>query len=278
MQGTVYNNNPGTGTAGLPKGTYWVPTQPGILPIAGRLSGGNGVVVVPGEWGRAAGTARGAMNYSTKAGQGNLASRGSVRKETPTKEIKNLSIKTVANFKNLVSAYESIKSKPGNSTPGVDGSTLDGMDKKFLLKTQESLRAGKFEFPPARRISIPKPGKPGETRPLTIAAPPVLVPGERGPPGRAPRDKVVQKAILLVLERYFDPLFLESSHGFRPGRGTHTATKYLEAKFQSVKYIIEADFSKAFDSINHDELMTQLAHHITDDKLLKVISSGLKSG
>lgn len=262
MQGTVYNN-PGTGTAGLPKGTFWVPTQTESLPITGRITGGNGVVVVPGEWGRTAGTARGAMNYSTKAGQGNLASRGSVSKETPNKEINNLSIKTVANFKNLVSAYESVKSKPGNSTPGVDGSTLDGMDKNFLLKTQELLRAGKFEFPPARRILIPKPGKPGETRPLTIAA---------------PRDKVIQKAILLALERHFDPIFLESSHGFRPGRGTHTATKYLEAKFQSVKYIIEADFSKAFDSISHDKLMTLLARHITDDKLLKVIRSGLKSG
>jgi group II intron reverse transcriptase/maturase len=204
------------------------------------------------------------MNFSTKADQGNLVSRGSVRKEaSDNKGRDTLNIKTVANLKNLISAYESIKSKPGNSTPGVDGITLDGISKGFLLKVQASLRAGKFTFPPARRILIPKPGKPGETRPLTIAA---------------PRDKVVQKALLQVLESYFEPMFLESSHGFRPNRGTHTATRYLDAKFQSVRYIIEADFSKAFDSINHSKLMDLIAHHCTDEKLLKTINSGLKSG
>ena len=125
------------------------------------------------------------------------------------------------------------------------------------------MRAGKFEFPPARRVQIPKLGKPGETRPLTIAA---------------PKDKVVQKAIQQVMEEYFEPKFLDSSHGFRPGRGTHTAARYLDAKFQSVKYVIEADFSKAFDTINHSKLMELIAQHCTDEKLLKTIKSGLKSG
>lgn len=71
---------------------------------------------------------------------------------------------------NLVTAYELIKSNPGNMTPGTDSQTLDGMNLGFLKKIQGELKAGTFEFPPARRTHIPKPGK-DEKRPLTIASP-----------------------------------------------------------------------------------------------------------
>lgn len=258
MQGSAHIT-PGSGTSGLPKGTLAAP-KPTIT------VGGNGGVIVPGLLlsitGRTPGLIQDSRKLSTKAGQVTLATRGSVAAVEPCGNTE-LNIKAVANLKNLTAAYELIKSRPGNSTPGVDGLTLDGISKKFLLKVQAELRAGTFEFPPARRISIPKPGKPGETRPLTIAS---------------PRDKVVQKALHLVLESYFEPKFLESSHGFRPGRGTHTAIRYLEAKFVSSRYVIEADFSKAFDSISHSKLMELIALHVTDEKLLRTIHSGLKAG
>jgi len=197
--------------------------------------------------------------FASKAGS-NRATRGSDPKNTPKSS--DINIKAISNMKNLVAAYELIKSNPGNMTHGVDKITLDGLDLKYLEKVQTELKAGTFEFKPARRIQIPKPGK-NETRPLTIAS---------------PREKIVQKAILLVLEQYYESRFLDSSHGFRPGRGTHTAMRNLEAQFQSVHYIIEADFSKAFDSIQHAKLMEILKEDIQCEKTLKTIKSGLKAG
>jgi group II intron reverse transcriptase/maturase len=173
-------------------------------------------------------------------------------------------IRTIAKIDNLIAAYELIKSNPGNMTRGTDNTTLDGIDLDYFIKIHEQLRAGKYTFPPARRVAeqIPKPGK-EETRPLTIAS---------------PRDKIVQKAIQLVLNELYEKRFLDSSHGFRPGRGTHTAIRSVDAKFQSVHYIIEADFSKAFDKIPHDKLMEVLKRDIKCLKTLKLIESGLKAG
>jgi nicotine oxidoreductase len=195
---------------------------------------------------------------SSKAGSN--ATRGS--EDENTLKSNEVNIKVISNLKNLVTAYELIKSNPGNMTKAADNVTLDGIDLNYFLKLQSELKAGKFVFNPAKRIQIPKPGK-TETRPLTIAS---------------PREKIVQKAILLVMERLYENKFLDSSHGFRPARGTHTAMKQLEAKFQSVQYIIEADFSKAFDTIQHDALISILKEEIQCEKTLGLIKSGLKAG
>lgn len=186
--------------------------------------------------------------------------RGSEVKNTLNS--KDVNMKVISNYKNLVAAYELIKSKPGNMTEGATKETLDGMNQKYLEKIQAELKSGKYKFNPARRIQIPKPGK-KETRPLTIAS---------------PREKIVQKAMLLILERVYEGKFQESSHGFRPAKGTHTAMKQLESYFQSVRYVIEADFSKAFDSIQHDTLMDIIKEEIKCEKTLKLIESGLKAG
>lgn len=81
-----------------------------------------------------------------------------------------------------------------------------------------------------------------------------------------------------MLERYYEKKFLETSHGFRPNRGTHTGIKYLEAQFQSAHYIIEADFSKAFDTIHHRTLMKILKEDIPCAKTLKLVNQSLKAG
>jgi group II intron reverse transcriptase/maturase len=227
-----------------------------------RISTGNGAVIVLGR-GRTAVLNTGARHYSTKAGLKTYRGSGidkapgleNIREATPD-------MKSIASTTNLIAAYELIKSKPGNMTAGVDKSTMDGINMIYIEKIQKLLKNGKFQFPPARRVQIPKPGK-KETRPLTIAS---------------PRDKIVQKAIQLVLNQIYEPKFLDSSHGFRPNRGTHTAIKQLDAKFQSVKYVIEADFSKAFDSISHEKLMEIIREDIKCHKTLKVIYSGLKAG
>lgn len=171
-------------------------------------------------------------------------------------------MKNISNIKNLITAYELIKSNPGNMTKGTDDVTLDGIDLKYFKKLQADLKAGKFDFTPARIVRIPKPGK-TETRPLTMAS---------------PREKIVQKAILMIMERFYENKFLDSSHGFRPARGTHTAMKQLESNFQSGVFIIEADFSKAFDTIQHKTLMDIIKEDVKCEKTQQLIRSSLKAG
>jgi len=226
----------------------------------GPFMGGDGVVVVGYSnniW-RATVSSLQVRTLTSKAGRDVI--RGSEVKKTL--ESTEVNIKAISNLKNLVAAYELIKSKPGNMTKGANDITLDGINLAYFANVQSKLKAGKYEFNPARRIQIPKPGK-NETRPLTIAS---------------PREKIVQKAILLIMERLYEDKFLDTSHGFRPARGTHTAMKQLEATFQSAQYIIEADFSKAFDSIQHEALMGIIREEIKCEKTLGLIKSGLKAG
>lgn len=118
--------------------------------------------------------------------------------------------KLIADSITLTLAYNNIKSNPGNMTPGMDNTTLDGVSNKLLESLAESLKSGKFQFQPARRVHIPKAN--GSTRPLAIAS---------------PRDKIVQEAMRLVLEAVFEPGFSDASHGFRPGRSCHSALKKI---------------------------------------------------
>lgn len=221
---------------------------------------GDGGIVVPRsiEVGRVLALNLSARNFSSKAGKS--PSRGSELKNLHSKDTVN--IKDISNLKNLVTAYELIKSNPGNMTPGASKETLDGINLDYLERIQSQLRAGTFKFGPARRVQIPKPGK-STTRPLTIAS---------------PREKIVQKAIHLVMEPRYENTFLDSSHGFRPNKGSRTIIRYIDAKFQSSKYIIEADFSQAFPPIPHDKLLNMLKERIHCEKTLALIKSGLKAG
>jgi len=100
-------------------------------------------------------------------------------------------------------------------------------------------------------------------RPLTISS---------------PRDKIVQKAILFILEAIYEPSFLDYSHGSRPGRGTHTALKYIKYKFKETKWCIEADIESNFPNINHKILMNLLKKRITCPKFLSLIKNSMKAG
>lgn len=132
------------------------------------------------------------------------------------KKISNILVKVGA-VDNLMAAYDTIKSKPGNITVGVRNETLDGISKIKLEKLSSELIRGRFKFQPSRRVIIPK--KSGGERPLSIPS---------------PIDKIVHQAIKQQLELVFDPLFLECSHGFRTGRGCHTAFNQIKMKFGGV--------------------------------------------
>lgn len=114
--------------------------------------------------------------------------------------------KVLSDIMVLQNAYDKIKSKPGNMSPGSDKETLDGLPVNGFPRTNQELYHEKYTFKPVRRVYIPKAN--GKKRPLGIAS---------------PRDKIIQEAMRAVLEAILEPKFLDSSHGFRPGRGCHSA-------------------------------------------------------
>jgi len=136
-------------------------------------------------------------------------------KEFPNEVIDRNLFKLACDVDLLSIAYNKLKSKPGQMTPGINPETLDGMSMNVLEKLSNALKSGTFKFSPGRRINIPKGS--GGTRPLTIAP---------------PRDKLIQECMRMILEAIYEPIFLDCSHGFRPSRGCHTALKTIKTQFQ----------------------------------------------
>jgi len=203
-------------------------------------------------------------NYSTGSApkvMKKLDSLTSRAREFPQLTIDRNLYELVHNIDMLTLAYNNIKSKPGNMTPGITPETLDGISSERIETLSERLRNESFEFSPGRRVQIPKPS--GGTRPLTVAP---------------PMDKIVQEAMRIILNAIFEPTFLDSSHGFRPNRGCHTALKYVHQKFQPSTWIIEGDISKCFDSIDHHELMKIIERKILDRQFTKLIWKSLRAG
>lgn len=158
-------------------------------------------------------------------------------------------------------AYNNIKSKQGNMTPGITPEILDGISSEWFTETANLLRSGKFQFQPSRRIQIPKAS--GGTRPLSIGS---------------PKDKVVQEAMRMILEAIYEPNFSDNSHGFRPLRSCHTALKTLYTNFRYSQWIIEGDISKCFDSFDHGKLMKLIENKISDRRFTHYINKAINTG
>ena len=161
----------------------------------------------------------------------------------------------------FLAAYDKIARNRGALTQGTESDTADGMSLVRIQNIIEQLRNERFKFRPARRVQVPK--KSGGTRPLGI-------------PNFT--DKLVQEVLRMVLEAYYEPRFRESSHGFRPGKGCHTALTDLQYKFKGAAWFIEGDIRGCFDNIDHKVLMDILARDIQDGRLLNLIRMGLKAG
>ena len=164
---------------------------------------------------------------------------------------------------NMNQAYRKVKANKGAS--GVDGITVDGVltyvreHKEELIK---SLLDGSYKPNLVRGVQIPKPD--GSKRQLGI--PTVL-------------DRVIQQSILQILEPIFEPMFSDSSYGFRPKRSAlmalNNAKEYVQDGYV---YVVDMDLEKFFDRVNHDILMSRLARHISDKRLLKIIRRYLEAG
>jgi group II intron reverse transcriptase/maturase len=161
----------------------------------------------------------------------------------------------------LIEAYAKIGKNDGALTKGVDGETVDGMSLEKVQTISQLLRDGDWIWKPVRRIHIPK--KNGKTRPLGIPT---------------WSDKLVQQVIKFILEAYYEPQFSRFSFGFRSGLGCHHALKEIVDRWRGVKWFIEGDISKCFDSIDHPVLLSMLTEKIHDERFIKLVRTMLEAG
>jgi len=164
---------------------------------------------------------------------------------------------------NLNRAYRRVKANRGS--PGVDGMSVNQLGDWCRANKHElvaSLVAGRYRPQPIRGAEIPKPG--GGTRQLGI---PTVV------------DRLVQQALLQVLEPILEPHFSERSYGFRPGRSAHQALRQGQVYVAEGRaVVVDIDLEKFFDRVNHDVLMARLARCIADERVLRVVRRFLEAG
>ena len=169
----------------------------------------------------------------------------------------------VCDRENLVRAWKRVRRNRGS--PGADGMTIDGA-KGYLREHWPSIRSqlleGTYQPQPVKRVEIPKPD--GGVRKLGV---PCVV------------DRLIQQALLQVLQKRWDPTFSEHSHRFRPGRSArqavHEAQQYIA---EGLRWVVDLDLEKVFDRVNHDRLLAAVAERVADKRMLKVIRAFLEAG
>jgi RNA-directed DNA polymerase len=163
--------------------------------------------------------------------------------------------------------YEAFRKTPVKKAPGVDGQTAADYEANLMgnLKSLlERAKSGTYHAPPVRRVHISK-GSGNETRPIGI---PTF------------EDKVLQRAVVMLLEPLYEPLFHEGSHGFRPGRSAHQALESLWQQTMATQggWILDVDIRKFFDTLDHGRLREFLHHRVRDGVLLRLIGKWLNAG
>src|SRR6204780_3490441 len=164
---------------------------------------------------------------------------------------------------NLERAWKRVRSNKGS--PGVDGMTIDAA-KDYLREHWPNIRAqlldGTYQPQPVKRVEIPKPD--GGVRKLGV---PCVV------------DRLIQQALLQVLQERWEPTFSEHSYGFRPGRSAHQAVAQAQRYVaQGYNVVVDLDLEKFFDRVNHDCLMARVGARISDKRGLKLIRAFLTAG
>lgn len=165
--------------------------------------------------------------------------------------------------RNLRAAFQQVAKNDGAA--GVDHETVQAFERQLtetIRWLSEKLRTGTYTPQPIRRAHIPKLGT-NETRPLGI---PTV------------RDRVVQAAVVNVIEPIFERDFAEHSYGFRPGRGCKDALRRVSQLLEEgYVHVVDADLKGYFDSIPHDRLMSRVKERIADGRVLRLIGDFLKA-
>jgi len=158
----------------------------------------------------------------------------------------------------LLIAYSGLK---GKKASGVDDIPIENVTLAAILSLSIELRSKNYFPNPTKRIFISKSN--GKMRPLGIAS---------------SKDKIVQRALLIVLEPFFENVFLDSSHGFRKNRSCHTALKEIYYKWRGIKWFIECDFIQCFDKVSHPIFLSIFNEYVDDYWTSNLINRFLKKG
>lgn len=165
---------------------------------------------------------------------------------------------------NVWQAYKKVRSNRGAA--GVDGMTVDELlpyCRVHWERIRSELFSGTYQPQPVRKVEIAKPDG-GGTR--TLGIPTVL-------------DRLIQQALLQVLEPLLDPSFSESSHGFRPGRSAHDALRQAQAHMATGRrWVVDLDLEQFFDRVQHDVLMDRLSRRVSDRRVLRLVGRYLRAG
>ena len=200
---------------------------------------------------------RGEAPSAERSGEAPRAAGGTERSGT------DRLMEEVVESRNIRTALRRVRQNQGS--PGADGMSVGELP-KYLAENGEVIRAqllgGTYQPKPVKRQPIPKKG--GGVRELGI--PCVL-------------DRLIQQAILQVLQPRFDPTFSEHSYGFRPGRRAHDAVRAAQRYIQEGRrWVVDVDLERFFDRVNHDVLMGRLEKRITDKRMLGLIRRYLEAG
>jgi len=186
--------------------------------------------------------------------------------EERTRALKQDLMEKVADEANLLEALRRVCANKGSA--GVDGMNVTGLKAWISVRThreklREQLISGEYKPAPVRGVQIPKPGGKG-VRQLGI---PTVV------------DRLVQQALLQVLEPIYEPTFSEGSYGFRPGRGAHEALRQASQYVaQGRSIVVDLDLEKFFDRVQHDVLMARVSRRVKDPRVLALIGRFLRAG
>lgn len=192
----------------------------------------------------------------------NRLDRITMKAEQHPEEVFN-NLFSLLNYELLWHAFRKLKR---DKAPGVDGVTVDQYEvnlRENLKDLKTRLHQQTYRPQPSLRRDIPKGN--GKTRPLGIAA---------------VEDKIVQRAVVMILERIYEVDFCDTSYGFRPGRSCHDALKALGQTIvtKKVNWISDADIKGFFDNVSHEQLVKLLEQRIGDPRMLWLIGRFLKAG
>ena len=175
----------------------------------------------------------------------------------------NTLLENMLSNENIMEAYKQVKRNKG--APGIDGMTIDELRDYLddnLEEIKEQIRTRKYKPSPVRRVEIPKEN--GGVRNLGV---PTVI------------DRLIQQAIVQVLTPIYEPLFSDSSYGFRPNRCCEMAIiKALEYMNDGYEWVVDIDLEKFFDNVNHDKLISLLMRNVKNGEIISLIRKFLVSG
>jgi RNA-directed DNA polymerase len=178
----------------------------------------------------------------------------------------DLRFTSLAHLMTPVYLGECFKKLNQRAAAGTDGQTMSEFKENLARNAEELyelLKGNRYRATSVRRVYIPKAN--GKMRPLGI---PTV------------KDRVVQRAVGGIISRIYEPYFIETSYGFRPGRSAHDALSVLKKTVQKkgIRYVVEADIKSYFDTVNHEWMMKFLGHRIADRTVLRLVRKWLVAG